>query len=64
MNKQLPRVALSAAIIAFFGYGLMEHWNDGLEQVLKDGFMIVVGYWLGSSNGSFNKDERNRNATD
>lgn len=56
-RKQLPRMILSSAIVLYFGYGLMEHYNAGFEEMLKNTFMIVVGYWLGSSNGSFNKGE-------
>lgn len=59
-NKQFPRMALSAAIVLYFGYSLGFHYDAGFEEMVKNTFMIVVGYWLGSSNGSFNKDERTR----
>lgn len=50
-SKQLPRVLVSAAILGIYGLYPDEHNRMFAE--------IVVAYWLGSSAGSFNKDERN-----
>jgi hypothetical protein len=55
--KELPRLVLSALIIAFFGYALVVHWTTGLEETLKNITMLAVGYWLGSSKGSTDKAE-------
>lgn len=55
--KELPRLVLSALIIAFFGYALFAHWTTGLEETLKNITMLAVGYWLGSSKGSTDKAE-------
>lgn len=56
--KELPRLIISAAIIAFFGYALFAHWTTGLEETLKNITMLAVGYWLGSSKGSSDKAEQ------
>lgn len=52
--KQLPRLVVSATVI-----GLYAHSPDAYLQTLVS---AVVFYWIGSSAGSFNKDERNVNA--
>lgn len=54
-DKDLPRLALSAVIILYFGYALIAHWSEGLEETLKNIVMLAVGYWLGSSKGSSDK---------
>lgn len=56
--KELPRLAISGAIIAYFGYAIFAHWTTGLEETLKNIVMVVVGYWLGSSKGSSDKSEQ------
>lgn len=58
MQKQTPRLLLSGVICAYFGYGLVFHWDEGFAEIVKNLMMLAAGYWLGSSNGSFNKDER------
>lgn len=56
--RDLPRLIVSATLLGYFGYALIEHYSDGLEETLKNALMIVVGYWLGSSRGSAEKDRR------
>lgn len=55
--EDAPRFALSAALIAYFGYAMAAHWSEGIEETLKAAFMIAVGYWLGSSKGSADKQK-------
>jgi hypothetical protein len=55
MTSDWPRLALSAAIVALFGYALVQHYSDGLEEVIKNAMLLSVGYWLGSSKGSTDK---------
>lgn len=56
--KQLGRYAVTAAILGLFSYAVFVHYDDGIAEVLKAMALTAVGYWLGSSNGSYNKDER------
>lgn len=56
--RDIPRIAVSIILLAYFGYALLAHYSDGLEETLKNALMIVVGYWLGSSRGSAEKDRR------
>lgn len=55
--EDLPRLLLSAALIGYFGYAMVSHWSEGIEETLKAAFMIAVGYWLGSSKGSADKQK-------
>ena len=57
-GKEAPRLALTAFIILFFGYALFSHYSEGLEETLKNVTMLAVGFWLGSSKGSSDKDEQ------
>jgi hypothetical protein len=43
------RVLLSAAILIYFGWALVWHYNTGLEEALKNVLLIVVGFWLGGA---------------
>lgn len=52
MSKEAPRLAVSAAIIVYFGWAVIVHWSAGIEQTVTNLAMMVVGYWLGSSKGS------------
>lgn len=54
-QEEIPRLVMSAALIGYFGYALIAHWSEGIEETLKAAFMIAVGYWLGSSKGSADK---------
>lgn len=54
-DKDIPRFILTAVIILYFGYGLMLHWSEGLEETLKNIVMLAIGFWLGSSKGSSDK---------
>jgi len=54
-SREWPRLVMSAAIVAYFGWALIAHWSNGIEETLKSAFMIAVGYWLGSSKGSSDK---------
>lgn len=49
------RLAMTAAIVGYFGWALVAHWSNGIEETLKSAFMIAVGFWLGSSKGSAEK---------
>lgn len=53
--KDLPRIIITALIMAYFGYALIHHWSEGLEETLKNVVMLAVGFWLGSSKGSSDK---------
>lgn len=61
MNEKLnelnewARLIVSAMIMGYFGYAVFSHWSEGIEETLKNTFMIAVGYWLGSSKGSSDK---------
>jgi len=55
--EEVPRLIMSAALILYFGYALVAHWSEGIEETLKAAFMIAVGYWLGSSKGSADKQK-------
>ena len=46
------RVLLSLAILIYFGWALMIHWNTGLEEALKNVLLIVVGFWMGGAKRS------------
>ena len=48
-TRDLPRMALSAIIVLYFGYALVSHWSNGLEETLKNMVLIVAGFWLGSA---------------
>ncbi len=56
-TEEIPRLVMSAALILYFGYALIVHWSEGIEETLKAAFMIAVGYWLGSSKGSSDKQK-------
>jgi uncharacterized membrane protein YqjE len=51
-NKQLPRFVVSLAVLILYGLNPASELNQTLVTA-------VVLYWIGSSAGSFNKDERN-----
>ena len=53
--KDLPRVIITVVIMTYFGYALINHWSEGLEETLKNVVMLAVGFWLGSSKGSSDK---------
>jgi hypothetical protein len=55
-DRGWPRVGVTAAVLALVAYAVVNHWSDGLEELLKAMAMIVVGYWLGSSRGSAEKN--------
>ncbi len=56
--KDAPRLVLSAVIIVYFGWALLNHYSEGLEETLKNIVMLAVGYWLGSSKGSSDNGAR------
>lgn len=62
--KDLPRLILTFAIIALFAYGIFAHYSTGLEETLKNIVMLSVGFWLGSSKGSSDSNERADKALD
>lgn len=49
------RVLLSLAILIYFGWALLMHWNTGLEEALKNVLLIVVGFWLGGAKRSLSE---------
>jgi hypothetical protein len=63
-GKEYPRLALTAAIIAYFGYALLFHWTNGIEETLKNITMLAVGFWLGSSKGATDSGDRANKALD
>lgn len=48
----VTRVLLSLAILIYFGWALIAHWNTGLEEALKNVLLIVVGFWMGGAKRS------------
>ena len=48
-SKDTPRIIFSAAIVLYFGWALVTHYNTGLEEALKNVLLIVAGFWLGSA---------------
>jgi hypothetical protein len=46
------RTLLSGAILLYFGWALLFHYNTGLEEALKNVLLIVVGFWLGGAKRS------------
>ncbi|MFD2501505.1 hypothetical protein ACFSTI_25210 [Rhizorhabdus histidinilytica] len=45
-------------IVAYFGWALLNHYSEGLEETLKNIVMLAVGFWLGSSKGSADNGSR------
>ena len=62
--KEWPRIALTAVIVGYFGWGLYAHWSNGLEETLKNVTMLAIGFWLGSSKGSVDSNARTDKALD
>lgn len=62
--EELPRLAISAAILLYFGYALVVHWTAGVEQTITNLVVMAVGYWLGSSKGSQDNAARADKALD
>ena len=54
-RNEWARLLVSAAFFGYFGWALIAHWSNGIEETLKSAFMIAVGFWLGSSKGSADK---------
>jgi hypothetical protein len=54
-DKDRPRLAVTAALIGLFGFAVVAHYSDGLEETLKALVLLAAGYWLGSSKGSADK---------
>jgi len=63
-QKDLPRLVLTGAILALFAYGIFAHYSTGLEETLKNVVMLAVGFWLGSSKGTSESNERADKALD
>lgn len=63
-EKEWPRLALTAAIVGLFGWALIGHYSNGLEETLKNIVMLAVGFWLGSSKGSVDSNARTDKALD
>ncbi len=53
--NDLPRTIIAAIFMILFGYAIFQHYDDGLEQVLMNVILLLVGYWFGSSKGSADK---------
>jgi hypothetical protein len=51
-----PRFVVSAVILLYFGYSLVMHWSENIETTVVNLVMMAVGYWLGSSRGSAEKN--------
>lgn len=51
MRPEWPRLAISAVIVAYFGYAMMVHWTNGIEETIKNAFLLAVGYWIGAAKG-------------
>ena len=55
--KEWPRLALTIFIMGLFGYAVWEHYSPAIEQTIVAVVMLAVGYWLGSSKGSSDKND-------
>lgn len=55
--KDWPRLALTALVMGLFGFAVVTHYSESIEQTLLSIVMLAVGYWLGSSKGSSDKTE-------
>jgi hypothetical protein len=62
--RDLPRLVLTFAIIALFAFGIFAHYSNGLEETLKNIVMLAVGFWLGSSKGTSESNDRADKALD
>jgi len=62
--RDLPRLVLTFAIIALFAYAIFGHYSNGLEETLKNIVMLAVGFWLGSSKGTSESNDRADKALD
>lgn len=62
--KDLPRLVLTFAIIGLFAYAIFGHYSNGLEETLKNIVMLAVGFWLGSSKGTSESNDRADKALD
>lgn len=62
--KEIPRLAITAVILALFAYAVFAHWGTGLEETLKNIVLLAVGFWLGSSKGSSDSASRADKAID
>lgn len=62
--EEFPRLAISAAIILYFGWAVIAHWSAGLEQTITNLAMMTAGYWLGSSKNSTDNAKRAGDAVD
>jgi len=58
MKQDWPRLLLTAVIVGYFGWALITHYSEGLEETLKNIVMLAIGFWLGSSDGSKKKTEQ------
>lgn len=54
---ELPRIVLTAFIMALLGFAALNHYSPGIEETIKAVALIAAGYWLGSSKGSTDKTE-------
>lgn len=62
--KDAPRLVLTFAIMALFAYAIFGHYSNGLEETLKNIVMLSVGFWLGSSKGTSESNDRADKALD
>lgn len=62
--KEVPRLVITAVILALFTYAVMTHWGTGLEETLKNIVLLAVGFWLGSSRGAQSQTENVGKALD
>lgn len=62
--KEIPRLAITAAILSMFAWAVFSHYSTGLEETLKNIVMLSVGFWLGSSKGSTDSAARADKALD
>lgn len=46
MTWDIPRLAITMAILFYFGYALVWRYTNGIEETLKSIVMLAVGYWL------------------
>ena len=51
-----PRVAVTAIILIYFGYSIFMHWSSDIEMTVINLVIGAAGYWLGSSQGSAEKN--------
>lgn len=55
--RDIPRFALTVFVMLLLGYAVWNHYSPAIEQTIVSIAILAVGYWLGSSKGSADKND-------